>query len=353
MKPIYVYPGSFSPPTYGHLNIIKQAAAIFPEPIIICSENPDKKENWFSPEEGQKLWQSYALPKNVKVMTLAEFKTLGVKTERIVIIRGLRNMNDYEEEKKVIEFNFSHFGVNKYFYILSTTQHREISSSSVRENALRLNLKNLARQVSPLVISAVLEKALSAKNIFLVVGRTGAGKSTFLNMLEKVNPNNHWLNTDNFNKQLRPLLLEKFGGEDLIKLTLEDETKIKKVIIKPWFALLKKTLRAIPKDANIFVEVPYALQPDKLMFRFLGGKIIYVGGESEAQNLERVIKRGTPQLAEFIKKIPGRAETTMIAKKYRLFLSFLNTNCTLEELFAKTKLINNLISGGLKNVYDL
>jgi len=286
-------------------------------------------------------------------MTLAEFKCLGIRTERLVIIRGLRNMNDYEEEKKVIEFNFSHFGVNKYFYILSTTKHREISSSKVRENALNLNLKNLARQASPLVITAVLEKALSAKNIFLVVGQTGAGKSTFLNILEKVNPNNYWLNTDNFNKQLRPLLVEKFSEEDLIKLALEDETKIKKAIIKPWFTLLKKALHAIPKDANIFVEVPYALQSDKLMFRFLGGKIIYVGCENEEQNLERVIKRGTPQLAEFIKKIPDRGETIMIAEKYRLLPSFVNTNCTLEELFAKTKLINDLISGGLKNVYDL
>lgn len=88
------------------------------------------------------------------------------------------------------------------------------------------------------------------------------------------------------------------------------------------------------------------------MFRFVGGKIIYIGCD-EKQNLERVISRGTPQLSKFIQKIPNRKETVKIAEKYQLSASYIDTNCSLDILYKKTKTINNLILGGLKNAYDL
>jgi pantetheine-phosphate adenylyltransferase len=353
MKPTYVYPGTFSPPTFGHLSIVCQAAVIFPELIILCSSNSEKKDVWFSPDECKVLWATYALPKNVIIMTQTEFKSLSVKNSDITIIRGLRNSDDLEQEKRVMLLNRNQFGIKKYFYIFGPDKNMDISSSRVRQESTNLNLKNLSKQVSPLIISALLEKVLQAKNVFLVVGRPGSGKSTFMKMLCLINPNNHWVNIDDFNQQLKPLLVKKFGEEDLIRVALKDEKRMKKVIAKPWFELLINSLNGVPVGSNIFIEIAYGLQADKLMFRFVGGKIIYIGCSDENQNLERVISRGTPQLVEFIKKIPGREETIKITQRYRLTTSYINTDCSLEALNEKTKKINNLILVGTKNYYNL
>jgi len=262
------------------------------------------------------------------------------------MIRGLRGPNDCETEKEVMLFNRKHFGITKYFYIFSSNKYQDISSSRVRQETLDLNIRSLGRQISPLVVTALLEKALKAKNIFLVVGQPGAGKSTFLKMLKEINRDNYCINTDDFNQQLKQLLQEKFGEEDLIKVALKDEEKMKKIIARPWFDLLKNSLKLAPPESNVFIEIAYGLQSDKLMFRFVGGKIIYIGCDDENKNLARINSRGTPQLAEFIKKIPDKDETARIAKKYNLSAGYINTNCSLEELFEGAKKFNNLIIGG-------
>ncbi|PIR06725.1 MAG: hypothetical protein COV55_02685 [Candidatus Komeilibacteria bacterium CG11_big_fil_rev_8_21_14_0_20_36_20] len=70
MKPIYVYPASFCPPTFGHLHTATKAAELFSKVKLICSVNPGKTQRWFTPEERQILWQSYNLPTNITVETL-------------------------------------------------------------------------------------------------------------------------------------------------------------------------------------------------------------------------------------------------------------------------------------------
>ena len=49
MKPVFVYPGTFCPPTYGHLAIVRKAAKLFPRDVlnIVCSFNPGKKTTCF------------------------------------------------------------------------------------------------------------------------------------------------------------------------------------------------------------------------------------------------------------------------------------------------------------------
>lgn len=352
MNEVYVYSGTFSPPTFGHLSVVTQSARMFSELIIICSENPSKKNNWFSPEELKQLWQTYQLPKNVRVMTLPEFRERKIKTSKIVLVRGIRGDEDFSSEQQVIALNYKQFGVNKYFYIVSSKKYKNISSSKVRRDIENLNFRSLGRSVSPLIISALLEKFLQSRNIFMVVGRTGSGKSTFMKMMGELDASNYLIYTDNFNKQLRPMLADKFGEENLIKLNLERNPKLKKALVAPWFKLLAQSLKDTPKGGNIFIEIAYGLKADKRMFRFVGGKIIYFGCEDETKNIQRTNGRGTPELIEFIKTIPNKEETRMIAKKYRLAISYINTDCSLEEMAKKAKKLNELTLKKQNNVYD-
>ncbi len=352
MKTHYVYPGTFCPPTFGHLDIALRAARIFPRLTIICSKNDEKEKNWFTPDECKDLWQHYEIPKNIEVMTLAEFKTILTKNDNIIMIRGLRDVADFETEKQVMFHNHLEFKINNFFYIFGDEKHQNISSSTVRKNIVNFNLESLAVQISPLVATACLEKILNAKNIFMVVGRPGGGKSTFLKMLEEIDKQNYHINTDNFNHQLKPLLKKIFGEEDLFKIAITNEASMKKIIATPWLSLLSASLKSSPTNSNIFVEIPYGLQADKLMFRFIGGKVIYIGCGNKTENKKRIIARGTPQLLSFIDKIPDKKNSQKIIKHYRLSANYINTDCPLSDLFEKAKMFNNLISGGQKNVYN-
>ena len=131
------------------------------------------------------MWKSYELPKNVDILTFQEFKDKKINPKDIVMIRGLREDYDFEAENKVAISSKNNFGINKLFYIFSEEQEKDISSSKARKSAETLNLNDLSKCVSPLVMTAMLKKVLKIKDIYLFVGPPGGGKSTILKELAK------------------------------------------------------------------------------------------------------------------------------------------------------------------------
>jgi pantetheine-phosphate adenylyltransferase len=341
MKAIYVYPGSFCPPTYGHVRLVERAVALFGKIFVVCSVNPDKENYWFSAEERVAMWKSYDLPENVEIETLESFSAKKFDHKNLVLVRGLRNEKDFDDEKQVIAINKKRFGIDNYFHILAEEEFKEISSSSARESAKKLKLEKLSKLVSPLVQSRLLEKVLEIENLFMVVGRPGSGKSTFLGKLCECFSDSEHINTDFFADELKPMLNNFFPGENLIQVAKYKEDQLKKVLARPWMEILKRELHNVRGKRNVFVEIPYGLQSDKSMFRFLGGKVIYFGCKNKIQNSTRVISRGTPEHLDFIDVIPGKKESKAIAKKHRLSLICIDTSGTIEELHALVKIFHH------------
>ncbi len=178
----------------------------------------------------------------------------------------------------------------------------------------------LSRLISPLVVSALLEKTFGFENIFLVVGRPGGGKSTFLKKMVELDSDNVHINTDEFNHALRPLLIKIFGDEDLMSVALKDEAKLMKAIKAPWLKMLGESLIEAKGKKNVFIEAAYGLKADKSIFRFVGGKVIYIGCKSEAENLSRMSGRGTPHLSPFLLTIPDYEGSVKIAEEKNFYL---------------------------------
>ncbi|MBI3633112.1 MAG: adenylyltransferase/cytidyltransferase family protein [Candidatus Vogelbacteria bacterium] len=152
----HVFPGTFSPPTLGHLEVVKKASRLCDNLTIICSRNPDKTA-WFTPEECVELWKSYELPANVKVATFSDFTKAKHDMSKIVMIRGIRGEKDLAHESSVILLNKKDYGIDNYLFILTSSEFENVSSSLARKLAENLDFEALSKLVSPMVLTALIE----------------------------------------------------------------------------------------------------------------------------------------------------------------------------------------------------
>lgn len=132
-----IYPGSFDPMTYGHLDIIKRAANIFDE-LTVSVLNNKAKTPLFSVEERVKILQEAVkdLP-NVKVESFSGLLVDYAKAKDVhVVIRGLRAITDFEYELQTAQTNdvLSDGNVDSVF-LTTSLEYAYLSSSAVREIA--------------------------------------------------------------------------------------------------------------------------------------------------------------------------------------------------------------------------
>jgi pantetheine-phosphate adenylyltransferase len=154
-----VYPGSFDPPTSGHLDIIRRAAAIFPRLTVSVVMNPQKRNPMFTLEEREQMLRDCT--SNLDNVAVERFSGLLAsyvrQIEADVIVKGLRVVSDFESEMAVAQLNQSLSGVDTLF-LIAMPAYTFISSSMVKEAFL------LGADVEAFVPSIV-AKMLSSKRI--------------------------------------------------------------------------------------------------------------------------------------------------------------------------------------------
>jgi len=129
-------PGSFDPPTKGHLDVVERCAALFDEVIVAVVHNPSKSP-LFSAEERVALLESCVAGwGNVQVASfeglLVDFaRDVGAKT----IVKGLRAVTDFEFEIQMSQMN-RHLSADVVsLFVATKPEYAYLSSSLVKEVA--------------------------------------------------------------------------------------------------------------------------------------------------------------------------------------------------------------------------
>lgn len=132
-----IYPGSFDPVTFGHLDIIKRAAAMFDE-LTVSVLNNVAKSSLFSVEERVNILKEATKDlKNVKVDSFSGLTIDYAASKDIhIAIRGLRAITDFEYELQIAQTNskLSNGSLDTVF-LTTSLEYAYLSSSSVREIA--------------------------------------------------------------------------------------------------------------------------------------------------------------------------------------------------------------------------
>jgi pantetheine-phosphate adenylyltransferase len=131
-----IYPGTFDPITYGHIDVVNRAAAMFPRLIILVARNPVKAPMFSDIERIAMIREVFRGRKNI---TVDGFDGLLVdyarQTRATAIIRGLRAVSDFEYEFQMALMNRKLYRNIDTVFLAPDERYTYLNSSIVREVA--------------------------------------------------------------------------------------------------------------------------------------------------------------------------------------------------------------------------
>ena len=130
-----IYPGSFDPITFGHLDIIERCSKLYDKLIVGVNEIDNKKEFMFDAVERKEMIKdSVSHLKNVEVKIFSNLLVDFAKNENSkIIIRGLRVLSDFEYEFKMALMNRNLNNQVTTLFMMPHEKYTHISSSLLKE----------------------------------------------------------------------------------------------------------------------------------------------------------------------------------------------------------------------------
>jgi pantetheine-phosphate adenylyltransferase len=157
--PKAIYPGSFDPITYGHIDIVERARKIFDELIVAVVTNPNK-QTLLSLDERRRLCEVALREAGLGDVPVITWEGLVVECAKqhgaIAIVRGLRAGSDFEREFQMALTNRDINGEIESVFFMTSGEYSFLSSSIVKE------IKSFGGDVSHFV-PKVVEEALARK----------------------------------------------------------------------------------------------------------------------------------------------------------------------------------------------
>src|SRR2546430_16742937 len=131
---VAIYPGSFDPPTNGHLDIVERSARLFDRVVVGVGRNLAKKTVFSAEERIELMREACATHRNVEVTS---FDGLQVDFAKSVgasfIIRGLRALSDFEFEFEMGNMNHRLAPAIEMVYLMTAPEYLFLSASRVKE----------------------------------------------------------------------------------------------------------------------------------------------------------------------------------------------------------------------------
>lgn len=154
---VAVYPGSFDPITYGHVDILERSSGMF-ENIIVAVVHHVGKRALFTLEE--RVEMIGAATRHIPNLQIESFRGLTTdflrEKEAHIIVRGLRSFTDYEYESQIALYNKHLYPDSETIFILANSNYTYLSSSGVKEAALLGG--DVSTMVPPPVLAMLQEK---------------------------------------------------------------------------------------------------------------------------------------------------------------------------------------------------
>ena len=166
-RKIAIYPGSFDPPTKGHLDLIARGSRIFDELVVAILRNPEKTSLFSVAERKEMIELLTSGYKNVRVDTFEGLTVdYATRLRATAVLRGIRAISDYEYELQMALMNRKLQPSLETVFMMPAEHYSYISSRLVREIA------GMGGPVGALV-PGLIEQRLRAK--FKTVGDSTKG----------------------------------------------------------------------------------------------------------------------------------------------------------------------------------
>ena len=139
MKKAVIYPGTFDPITFGHIDVIKKALKLFDKVIVAASDGINKKYLFNSSERVALIKKALFVDlkfdkKKVEVISFISLTTdLCEKYKSSIILRGLRAVSDFEYEFQLAGMNRKLNNDIETIFLMSDVENQIISSRFVKE----------------------------------------------------------------------------------------------------------------------------------------------------------------------------------------------------------------------------